>query len=67
MYAFERHEVGLPGMPKNGMPFTRANSVGLPRTAGSVVASLTAIAYCPPPPNVGISKLRSARRSRNVG
>ena len=30
MYAFDRHEVGLPGMPKNGVPPTIANAVGLP-------------------------------------
>ena len=30
MYAFERHDVGLPGMPKNAALPTRANAVGLP-------------------------------------
>ena len=30
MYAFERHDVGLPGIPKNGVPATIANAVGLP-------------------------------------
>ena len=30
MYAFDKHEVGLPGMPKNGMPPMNANAVGFP-------------------------------------
>ena len=37
MYAFDRHEVGLPGMPKKGLPETRGEDGRLARLDGDAV------------------------------